>query len=116
MTKEIATEILVGQKNEHYKEEVNEALDMAISALKGGWIPITYRPATAEELEGTDYTEGNIFTCEMPEDGETVYITTDGEVVPDTFRKDGFDSYFEDNGIEYVEAWHKKPEPYKKGE
>lgn len=49
MTREEAIEILEGQKNEHYKEELNEALDMAISALsenkgedskvaKGQWI------------------------------------------------------------------------------
>jgi hypothetical protein len=35
MTKEAAIDILESQKNEHYKEEINEALDMAISALKG---------------------------------------------------------------------------------
>ena len=35
MTKETAIDILESQKNEHYKEEINEALDMAISALKG---------------------------------------------------------------------------------
>ena len=40
MTKETAIDILESQKNEHYKEEINEALDMAISALKGGWIPV----------------------------------------------------------------------------
>lgn len=33
MTREEAIEILESQKNEHYKEELNEALDMAISAL-----------------------------------------------------------------------------------
>jgi transcription initiation factor IIE alpha subunit len=33
MTKETAIDILESQKNEHYKEEINEALDMAISAL-----------------------------------------------------------------------------------
>ena len=93
-------------------QEENERLLKEVEALKREWIPITYRPATAEELEGTEYTEGNIFTCEMPEDGETVYISIYGETLTDTFRRDGFDSYFEDWGIEHVKAWHKKPEPY----
>lgn len=39
MTKETAIDILERQKNEHYKEEINEALDMAISALKGLDLP-----------------------------------------------------------------------------
>lgn len=39
MTKETAIDILESQKNEHYKEEINEALDMAISALKGLDLP-----------------------------------------------------------------------------
>ena len=51
---------------------------------------------------------------EVPDDGEEVLITVDGNVTTDTFGINGDGSfYFEDNFIEDVTAWMPKPKPYK---
>lgn len=121
MTKETAIDILESQKNEHYKEEINEALDMAISALKGEWIPIVTRPMTEEEKEEYhgeyDPNDMTMYDCQMPEDGQEVLVTTRyGDVDTDTFYHDDgwyFENFCDDGD---VLAWQPKPEPYKKGE
>ena len=83
----------------HSSDEVNEALDMAISALKGGWIPI-------EEREPDNVHERVYVTQLVPKspckpNGTTVYITR----FIDLHEKK-----------KYITAWQPLPEPYKKGE
>ena len=113
----------------HSSDEVNEALDMAISALKGGWIPIVTRPMTEEERKEymahdycmiPDYLTGEdaleIFDCPLPDDGEEVEVTIYGRIVVDTFYSDSVEGcYFDSVDIEDVTAW-RRCEPYKKGE
>jgi hypothetical protein len=58
MTKEAAIDILESQKNEHYKEEINEALDMAISALKG------FEGMTNGEVIQALFPNGKVIECD----------------------------------------------------
>ena len=98
-----------------------EAKNMAISALKGGWIPIVIRPLTKEEEaenDGIGYCEGSkyMYDCEMPEDGQEVLVSTPWGVATDTFYHDDgwyFENYCDDGD---VLAWQPLPEPYKKPE
>lgn len=102
-------------------DDETEVVRSAISALKGGWIPITTRPMTEEEkaeYHGEyDPNEIQMYDCPIPEDCQEVLITTCfGNVTTDTFyRDDGyyFETYCDDGD---VLAWQPKPEPYKKGE
>lgn len=84
------------------------------------WIPIKTRPMTEEEKEHyrelgwNDVFLDTIYDCDLPEDGQTVLITTKyGEVQTDTFCDDGdgalFETYSDD---EDVLAWMPFPEPY----
>lgn len=89
-----------------------QALNMAISALKGGWNP----------LESDE--EGMIIGS-LPEEGKEVFITVYGQVEIDSFGCDvEYDEsvgecrnewFCENNDIEDVRAWMPLPEPYKKG-
>ena len=99
MTKETAIDILESQKSEHYKEKLNEALDMAISALKGGWIPIEEREP---EIEGEYWV-----TISKPYGTwvEKAWFHTDDKL----FSKGSLFLYD-------VTAWRENIEPYKKGE
>lgn len=111
-----------------------EVFDIAIKALEeqltGKWIPIHYRPLTVEEriafaehygIEYCDTLEEKAFACPMPEDGQSILISTSWGVVEDVADNDidgeGFICYgLEGNGDwDGVEAWMPKPEPYKKG-
>lgn len=99
MTKETAIDILKSQKNEHYKEEINEALDMAISALKGGWIPVKEK---------------------LPEEGKSVLVClrTQGgmaQYVSERMKVTGEWMWTALGGRKPL-AWRPLPEPYKKGE
>lgn len=100
------------------------AMELAISALKGGWIPIVTRPMTEEERKDFPFTgynfiggdEPTTFDCELPDDGEEVEVTIYGHIVVDTFYNDGVEGcYFDSVDIENVTAW-RRCEPYKKGE
>jgi hypothetical protein len=111
-----------------------EAYDLAIKALEersqSQWIPITYRPLTVEEriafaehygVEHCDTLEEKAFDCPMPEDKQSILISTSWGVVEDYADNDidgeGFICYgLEINGDwDGVDAWMPKPEPYKKG-
>lgn len=108
MTKEEAktalgdrNDLLWGMSKEKQKY-YSEALDMAISALKGGWIPI-------EENE--------------PEESMDVYITVELPNRPPFAEKATFfkaQRKYLTNRItvasSLVTAWQPLPEPYKKGE
>lgn len=122
MTREEAVIILDGFKNNPlFSDTHTQALDMAISALKGGWIPIVTRPMTEEEKEEYhgeyDPNDMTMYDCQMPEDGQEVLVTTRyGDVDTDTFYHDDgwyFENFCDDGD---VLAWQPKPEPYKKGE
>ena len=100
-----------------------DALYLAIKALEDlpkndDWIPIKTRKPTEEEKE--KYPDSDfMYDCQLPDDGEEVLITTScGDVVEDTFCRDGdYGCYFEnycDEGD--VVAWRSKPEPYKEGD
>lgn len=82
-----------------------------------GWIPITMRPMTAEEIEHhvilNCMDDGMILTCPIPEDGQEVLITIDGEVLMDTFCQGIEGCYFDTYEIECISAWMPLPEPYK---
>jgi hypothetical protein len=103
MTKDEAIKILESQKNEHYKEEINEALDMAISALKGGWTPIESK--------------------EKPKDYDRVLITINGcrGLIVREAQYHKAQNEFEvlhnherwEVGEKGLLAWQPLPEPYK---
>ena len=107
--------------NNAYLIMLNEALNMAIKALKQEpkWIPIKTRPLTdreKEEYADLGYSEDSInsmYDCPLPEDGEEVLITTrHDEVTTDTFYRDEgcyFETYCDEDD---VKAWMPLPEPY----
>lgn len=101
-----------------------------VERQQGEWIPITYRPLTVDEriafadhygVEYCDTLEEKAFACPMPEDGQSILISTSWGVVEDVVDNDidgeGFICYgLEINGDwDGVDAWMPKPEPYKKG-
>ena len=99
-----------------YRQKVQWAMNRAIELLKSyqEWIPIKTRSLTDEEKEsGLDYPY--IYDCQLPEDGETVLITTRYDnVTIDTFCRDAEGCYFEtycDDGD--VKAWMSFPDPWK---
>ena len=99
MTKETAIDILESQKNEHYKEEINEALDMAISALKGEWISVKVA---------------------LPEEGRSVLVCFKSQggmaqAVSERFNVSGEWIWSALGGRKPL-AWMPLPKPYKKGE
>ena len=110
MNKEKAIEIVNKNKCPYpvslKEKENNEALDMAISALKGGWIPI--------ESE------------EKPEDYQRVLITVNGWnglIVREARYHEKYKEFEVLHNHERWEvgekgllAWQPLPEPYKKGE
>lgn len=113
MTREKAIEILKSQKNEHYKEEINEALDMAISALKDEWIPI--EDGYPEELKADD---GYVYPSDyvMTFNAHGMYHisrywgnrTSKAERPNDYLDWMDLPSFYQD-----VIAWQPLPEPYK---
>lgn len=113
MTREEAIEVLDDMKvkidipkSAVTQHKRNEALDMAISALKGGWIPVSER---LPESSGV-YTVSRWFS-----DGEERAILTDANYY------DGCGEWYNDNRINWdrelvtdkIVAWMPKPEPYK---
>lgn len=99
MTREEAIEVIEQDIPCEHDRDLIEALDMAISALKGGWIPI-------EEREPDNVHERVYVTQLVPKspckpNGTTVYITR----FIDLHEKK-----------KYITAWQPLPEPYKKGE
>ena len=107
-----------------------EALKAYEARTQGEWIPIKYRPLTVDEriafadhygIEYSDTLEEKAFDCPMPEDGQSILISTSWGVVEDVVDNDidgeGFICYgLEINGDwDGVDAWMPKPEPYKKG-
>lgn len=92
------------------------------------WIPIKTTPMTEEERiywsercgYDIEYEEAELFDCPMPNDGQTIWITTEnGYVFEDVCEND--DGWFglEGNGDwSDVVAWMPLyiPKPYKKGE
>ena len=100
-------------------DRLNEFLSPNVMLLE--WIPITMRPLHKDEIEyykDRDLMPEFIYTCELPEDGEEVLITTmSGYVTETTFFNDGDGSYFESyEDWDDVKAWMRKPKPYKGGE
>lgn len=94
--------------------ENREAIDTVISALiKQSWIPIQTRPLTEEEkrdMPNADF----YYACALPDDEETVLVTTRyGDVEKAVFVSDADGCYFE----EYEEdgdvlAWMPLPKRY----
>ena len=84
------------------------------------WIPMKTRPMTEEEKEyhkaAIEYCgeEIEIFDCLLPDDGQMVLITANGNIYVDIFYSDPTEgSYFEDTDIDDVEAWMPLTEQYK---
>ena len=114
-------------------EEIRQAYDKmkAMEIPHDKWIPVTYRPLTAEERiafaehyggEYCDTLDEKAFDCPMPEDRQEILISTSWGVVEDVADNDidgeGFICYgLEVNGDwDGVDAWMPKPERYKKGD
>ena len=101
----------------HFQQAI-EALGRSEDQDQDKWIPLKTRPMT--EKEATHYRcyakyGVEMFDCPLPDDGQEVLISRDGKVSTDTFVQDDLICYFEEAGIDSVEAWQPKPEPYKKG-
>ena len=90
------------------------------------WIELTMREMDDDEKEryaefysvsDLEFVEERmIFDCPLPDDGQEVLISVNGEVTLDTFERDGNDGcYFEYADIELVDAWMPKPEGFKRG-
>lgn len=107
-----------------------EMVSLAIKALDSQWIPVTYRPLTEKEriefsehfgIEYCDTLEEKAFDCPMPEDRQSILISTSWGVVEDVADNDIDGEGFILRGLEIngdwdgVDAWMPKPEPYKKG-
>ena len=97
---------------------------------QGEWIPIKYRPMTSEErrkfaehygIEYCDTLEEKVFDCPMPEDKQSILISTswgvDIDVADNDIDGEGFICYgLEGNGDwSGIIAWRPLPEPYKEG-
>ena len=92
------------------------------------WIPVKTRPMTQEEREYyetvwgvvLDDEEAVLFDCPMPEDKQTIWVTTkNGYLFQDTCENDDGYIGLEGNGDWYdIVAWMPVlvPEPYKEGE
>ena len=82
------------------------------------WNPIITRPLTEDEKKDfmhvlIDADDAFMYDCKMPEDGETVLITTkDGVVSTDTYYKDLEGCSFENFENDAVIAWAHFPKPY----
>lgn len=125
--KAYAREVLCG--NNPTNSLLIRMFDEIIDNAPSQWIPITYRPLTVEEriafaehygVEYCDTAEEKAFDCPMPEDKQSILISTSWGVVEDYADNDidgeGFIYYgLEINGDwDGVDAWMPKPEPYKK--
>jgi len=122
-------QIQLGRRNG--KTLLSSALLKAVEVLREApeWIPIKYRPLTSEErkklaehygIEYCDTLDEKAFDCPMPEDGQSILISTSWGVVEDVADNDIDGEGFICRGLESngdwdgVEAWMPKPEPYKK--
>ena len=76
------------------------------------WVEVKTRPATPEELEEFPEVEF-AFDCPLPDDGERVLVTTGyGEIETDTFFRDSYGCYFENNDTD-IKAWAHLPQGFK---
>ena len=76
------------------------------------WVEVKTRPATPEELEEFPVIE-DVFECPLPDDGESVLVTTGyGNVEIDTFLRDDYGCYFESNDTD-IKAWAHLPQGFK---
>lgn len=107
-----------------YYKNTNELLDMtkqivqeAAKDYSSGWIPVKTRPMTEEEKENySEYlieSDGFIYECPLPDDGQKVLITSKyGSVDKTTFYTD-CGNYFENyEDYDEVIAWQPLPEPF----
>ena len=93
------------------------------------WIPVKYRPLTEEEriafadhygIEYCDTINEVAFDCRMPEDGQSILVSTSWGVAEDVADNDIDGEAFICYGLEIrgdwdgVDAWMPKPEQYKK--
>lgn len=131
----IKEHMIIHKLNEPRAIHISEALEMAVKALEerpqGEWIPIKYRPMTSEErkkfaehygIEYCDTLEEKAFDCPMPEDKQSILISTswgvDIDVADNDIDGEGFICYeLEGNGDwDNVVAWQPLPKPYKGGD
>lgn len=76
------------------------------------WVEVKTRPATPEEVEEFPEIEF-AFDCPLPDDGERVLVTTGyGEIEIDTFFRDSYGCYFENNDTN-IKAWAHLPQGFK---
>lgn len=84
------------------------------------WIPIKWHDCTDEDREKYGFNNDIVvvFDCEMPDDNQSILVTTShGYVNQDVCYID--DGYSLDSGwdwIDDIKAWMPLPEPYKGGE
>lgn len=119
--------------DEHCKEDYDSPYIVSPSKVIDGlpsaqqWIPVKTRPMTQEEREYyelhwdvvLDDEEAVLFDCPMPEDKQTIWVTTkNGYLFQDTCENDDGYIGLEGNGDWYdIVAWMPVlvPEPYKEG-
>lgn len=109
-------------------EMPNAWLDYAVDAVMAlpsaqpeqRWIPIKWHDCTDEDREKYGFNNDIVvvFDCEMPDDNQSILVTTShGYVNQDVCYID--DGYSLDSGwdwIDDIKAWMPLPEPYKGGE
>lgn len=97
----------------------------------GEWIPVKYRPLTAEEriefakhygIEYCDTVSEKAFDCPMPEDGQEILVSAPWgvsiDVADNDIDEEGFIVYglYGIENWEVIDAWMPLPEPYKEEE
>lgn len=110
---EIVYDELANDPDNSRANRIIEAFDMAMDLLRDTeWIPITYRKADEDELDGGyEY----MLTCPLPEEHQEVLVSIKGKVYADTIvNYDGWSSErFGD--LRDIDAWLPLPKPYKEG-
>lgn len=129
------------QNGEDYRYDIHTAIAQGTPyeemTQQGEWIPIKYRPLTEEEriafaehygVECCDTLEEKAevlkealaFDCPMPEDRQSILISTSWGVVEDVADNDIDGEGFICSGLEIngdwdgVDAWMPLPKPYRK--
>ena len=108
---EIVYDELASDSDNSRANRIIEAFDMAMGYTE--WIPITYREADEDELDGGyEY----MLTCPLPEEHQEVLVSIKGKVYTDiiVYYDDWSSERFGD--LRDIDAWMPLPEPYKEKE
>ena len=112
---------------EQYNRMAERLTELEYMVAEQQWIPIKTRPMTEEEKEyysdtlGIDpeYYGGCMFDCQMPEDGQRVWVQTkNGYIFDDVCDRDDFIGLEGNGDWDDIVAWQPMfvPEPWEGGE